>query len=107
MATVTWIYLWFFLLLNVVTVAIAIATLFRREVALSKRVTFSALTLLRACLSVWLGFYLLSLLAAEVIQPIWIMMIYVGFGVAELFLKRVTERHLLGIPQPSFRDFFS
>lgn len=107
MSTFTWLYLWFFIVLQSITVILAIYALFAREASIINRIAFSAIALLRAGVSVWLGFYMLDILEAEVLDSVWIMLIVCAFSIAEWFAKRLTEKHLLKIPQPSFRDYFS
>lgn len=107
MLTFTWIYLWFFVFMQSLTIFLAIAALKARNTPLVNRVAFSATALLRAAVSILLGLYLLTVLEAETLDPLWIMLIVALFGIVELFVKRVTEKHLLKIPQPTFREFFT
>ncbi len=105
--TFTWLYLWFFIATQSLTVIFAVFALFSRAIPITNRLTFFVTAISRVTAAVWLGFYMLDLLEAEALDSLWILLIVCAFTIAEWFVKRLTEKHLLKMPVPSFREFFS
>ena len=106
MKTVTWFYIWFFIVIQAITLLTAYARLGTPNVPLRLRLVFSATTILRGVGCALFGWYMLPVLELELLYPIQVFIIVTVVSLADLVLKWFLEKALLKIPPPSFRDFF-
>ena len=107
MDTFTYYYLCFFIIIQLFTFLKSYGVLGIPEVSLKNRALASLFNIVRAVVSVWLGFKLLGTLELRVIDSIWIILAVGIFAFFDFIAVRIVENRLLGKPLPTVKDFFS
>ena len=107
MDTVTYYYLWFFIVIQIFTFLKSYGVLGTPGVSFKNRALASLFNIVRAFVSVWLGFKLLGTLELRVIDSMWIILAVGIFAFFDFVAVRIVENRLLGKPLPTINDFFS
>ena len=103
MDTFAYYYLWFFLVLQIITLLKAYAVLGTPQVSFKNRLLTSAFHLARGSISVFLGIKLLQVLELETIEPLWIMVAVAAFCMIETIAVWLVEHRLLGKALPTLK----
>ena len=107
MDTITYYYLWFFIVIQIFTFLKAYVVFGTPGFSFKNRALASLFNIVRAVVSVWLGFKLLGTLELRVIDSMWIILAVGIFAFFDFIAVRIVENRLIGKPLPTVKDFFS
>lgn len=107
METFTYYYVWFFILVQIITFLKAYAVFGTPEVSFRNRALVSLFNIVRAFVSVWLGLKLLDVVESKVIDSFWVVFAIAIFYFLEMIAVWFVESWLLGKPLSTVKDIFS